>query len=234
MLTSIIRRRDTTRRRRVAVGALAAVLALAIFGFPLATSQHDSSGIPATTTGSAARSVGASAQPENKSPAPQDASSLRPLAPTSDPEAFAREVAEALFDWDTNTPITPDDVARRLTAVGDPTGTSTTGLIADVTSYLPTADAWSQLRRYGTTQRIEIVSMSVPSLWSTALRQAGTQLAAGTTAYTIRGVRHRTGVWERRNVTTTHHVAFTVFMTCGPVYPECHLLRLSALDNPLS
>ncbi|WP_262852275.1 ParB N-terminal domain-containing protein [Mumia quercus] len=34
-------------------------------------------------------------------------------------------------------------------------------------------------------------------------------------------------------VASEHTVAFTVFIVCGPSYPECHLLRLSLLDKPL-
>jgi hypothetical protein len=58
-------------------------------------------------------------------------------------------------------------------------------------------------------------------------------LLPGTTGLTIRGIRHRTGVWEGEPVASEHDVAFTVFIVCGPSYSECHLLRLSMLDKPL-
>jgi len=58
-------------------------------------------------------------------------------------------------------------------------------------------------------------------------------LLPGTTAFTITGVRHRSGVWEGTPVTSEHDVAFTVFVVCAPSYPACHLLRLSRLDEPL-
>ena len=40
-------------------------------------------------------------------------------------------------------------------------------------------------------------------------------------------------MWEGEPVASEHDVAFTVFIVCGPSYPECHLLRLSMLDKPL-
>ncbi len=74
----------------------------------------------------------------------------------------------------------------------------------------------------------------VPDAWADAVEQAQPgQLAAGTTAVTIEGTRHRAGVWNGQPVTSEHPVAFTVFVVCAPTYPTCHLLRLSQLDNPL-
>ena len=143
-------------------------------------------------------------------------------------------MAEALFAWDTATITTPADLTERLVAVADPTGESSAGLVADIANYLPTLSAWAELRRYQTRQWIEITSTEVPSLWATAVEQAGPGgLLPGTTAYTINGVRHRSGIWEGEAVRTAHDVAFTVFVVCGPSYPECHLLRLSRLDAPL-
>ena len=70
------------------------------------------------------------------------------------------------------------------------------------------------------------------------------QIPDGAVAYTITGTRHRTGYWGTDPVTTTHPVAFTVFLTCtpertpapapaDPITATCLLLRLSQLDNPL-
>ena len=59
------------------------------------------------------------------------------------------------------------------------------------------------------------------------------QIAPGTTAVTIEGTRHRSGVWNGQPVTSEHPVSFTVFVVCPPTYPTCHVLRLSQLDNPL-
>lgn len=156
------------------------------------------------------------------------------IVPGSDPETFARRVAEALFAWDTATITTPTELTERLVAVADPSGESSAGLVADVGNYLPTLDAWGELRRYQTRQWIEITSSEVPNLWPTAVEQAGPDgLMPGTTAYTIHGVRHRFGIWEGEPVSTAHGVAFTVFLVCGPSYSQCHLLRLSRLDEPL-
>jgi len=159
---------------------------------------------------------------------------LLPLSPTADPETFARRVAAGLFDWDTASATRRNAYVERLVAVGDPSGESTPGLVVDIAGYLPTDEAWRQLRIYSTRQRIEIDDLSVPTLWTQAVLEAGPDgLAPGTAAYTVTGIRHRAGVWEGEPVTSSHGVAFTVFMVCGPTYPECHLLRLSRLDEPL-
>jgi hypothetical protein len=159
---------------------------------------------------------------------------LPELDPTADPESFARLVAHAIFDWDTAVAVPLSDYTSRLVTVADPTGESSPGLVADVAAYLPTATAWSQLRIYATRQWLAINTARVPSLWSQAEVEAGPDgLLPGTTAFTITGVRHRAGVWEGNPVTSEHDVAFTVFIVCAPSYPECHLLRLSRLDEPL-
>lgn len=159
---------------------------------------------------------------------------LLPLSPTADPETFARRVAGALFDWDTAHVASRRAYVDRLVEFADPSGESTPGLVADIAGYLPTEEAWQQLRGYSTRQRIEINDLSVPTLWAQALQQAGHDgLAPGTAAYTVTGVRHRAGIWESEPVSSSHDVAFTTFIVCGPTYPECHLLRLSRLDEPL-
>ena len=158
----------------------------------------------------------------------------RHIGAISDPESFAETVARALFDWDTAAPAPLNEYAGRLISVGDPTGAELRGLIADVAAYLPTDEAWAYLKPYYTRQWIEIESVAVPDLWSQAVNEAGPGgFVPGTTAYTIEGVRHRSGVWEGGDVSSAHAVAFTVFMVCRPTYPSCHLLRLSRLDEPL-
>jgi len=128
----------------------------------------------------------------------------------------------------------PLDYTSVLLAVGDPTGAEQAGLASDVTTYLPTREAWVELRQYATTQHLTIDTLFVPDAWDTAIGQAQPgQLAAGTTAFTIEGTRHRTGLWNNEPVTSEHPVTFTVFIVCGPTYDTCHLLRLSQLDNPL-
>ncbi len=162
-----------------------------------------------------------------------DTGTLPELGPTADPETFARLVAEAIFEWDTTLAVPLADYTARLVAVADPTGESSPGLVADISTYLPPPTAWAQLRDYSTRQWLSIDTIRVPTLWATAETQAGDGLLPGTTAYTLTGVRHRTGVWEDEPVASAHDVAFTVFIVCAPSYPECRLLRLSRLDEPL-
>lgn len=154
---------------------------------------------------------------------------------TDDAEEFARAVATEIFTWDTRSDAGPAAQVEAFVPMADPTGESTPGLIADLTNYLPSQEAWSDLRDYQTRQWLTVSSVVVPAQWGTALEQAGPgAMAPGTIAQTIRGVRHRSGVWEGELVTSEHEVAFTIFVVCGPSYPQCHLLRLSRLDDPLN
>ena len=216
---------DLHRRRLIVAGAVVLLLLIATVTYavlvhrsPAATTTRHTN--PAATTASADQSATAPA-------------TLAALAPTGDAEQFAREVADAIFTWNTTTMIGRDDHIEQLVRVGDPTGESTAGLLADLQTYLPTADAWADLTKYETKQWLTINSAVTPSKWATAQAQAGTALLPGTTAFTIRGVRHRSGIWEGSPVVSAHPVAFTVFVVCGPSYPSCHLLRLSILDKPL-
>lgn len=178
-----------------------------------------------------------SAQPRTTATPPSSEPIATPTSPPSldaaEPEAFARQVATALFAWDTMTTSTPKSVTERLVSVADPTGESSAGLVADIANYLPNSQIWIELRKYETRQWIEVDSLEIPDLWATAEAQAGDGLLPGTTAFTIRGTRHREGVWEDEDVASQHEVAFTVFIVCAPTYPECRLLRLSRLDDPL-
>lgn len=158
---------------------------------------------------------------------------LAPLRPTSDPEAFARLVAGALFEWNTTTLIGRAEHIERLAAVADPTGESSPGLVSDLDNYLPIQEAWVELAKYETAQWLSIETVVTPTLWAEAETQAGDELLPGTTAFTIHGTRHRSGLWENKPVTSEHGVAFTVFIVCPPSFTECHLLRLSMLDKPL-
>ena len=178
----------------------------------------------------AAPAVSATERPRTR---PSRQPRLPACRPTSDPETFARHVAQALFEWDTATLISRTDHVEQLVAVADPTGESTPGLVSDLDNYLPTQDAWVELAQYETRQWLSIDSVTTPTQWAEAEAQAGDELLPGTTAFTIHGTRHRAGVWEGEPVTSEHDVAFTVFIVCGPSYPECHLLRLSMLDKPL-
>jgi hypothetical protein len=179
------------------------------------------------------RSAGASTTATSSTPEPKATPASPPSLDAAEPEAFARQVATALFAWDTRATSTPQSVTEQLVSVADPTGESSAGLVADIANYLPTDQIWVELRKYETRQWIEVASVEVPDLWATAEAQAGDELLPGTTAFTIRGTRHREGVWEGEDVASEHNVAFTVFIVCAPTYPECHLLRLSRLDDPL-
>ena len=147
---------------------------------------------------------------------------------------FAQGVASTLFAWDTASGLWPLDYTSAILTVGDPSGDEQAGLASDVAAYLPTRDAWIELRQYATRQHLTIDTAYIPDAWADAVAQAQPgQLAAGTTAVTIEGTRHREGVWNGQPVTSQHEVAFTVFVVCAPTYLTCHLLRLSQLDNPL-
>lgn len=173
--------------------------------------------------------------------APPTAAPRTPLPPrvpavprSTNPETFAQGVASTLFAWDTASGLWPPDYTSAILAVSDPSGDEQAGLASDVAAYLSTRDAWIELRQYATRQHLTINTMYVPDAWSEAVAQAQPgQLAAGTSAVTIEGTRHRAGVWNGQPVTSEHPVAFTVFVVCAPTYPTCHLLRLSQLDNPL-
>ena len=158
-------------------------------------------------------------------------------------EEFAVAVAEALFTWDTSSGYGPADYAQMLADVT--ADTESDAAASDVRAYLPTPEAWAQLRTHQTRQWLTIDTIEIPDAWETAVVQAAPgQIPDGAVAYTITGTRHRTGYWGTDPVTTTHPVAFTVFLTCtpertsapapaAPITETCAVMRLSQLDNPL-
>lgn len=217
---------DLRRRRLIVVGVAIAFLLIAFITYAVlvhrsasTSAEHVDTKTNAGETPTAGTKLVLAELPE--------------LRATSDPETFARQVAEAIFAWDTKTLISRTDHVEQLVAVADPTGESTPGVVSDLDNYLPTQDAWVELAQYETRQWLSIDSVATPSKWAEAKAQAGDELLPGTTAFTIHGTRHRSGVWEGTPVASEHEVAFTVFIVCGPSYPECHLLRLSMLDKPL-
>jgi hypothetical protein len=213
---------DTTGtrwRRLLVVAAGVLVLLVAVVSYAAFANRDPSSG------------AGTTAIPPSSEPIATPTSPPSPDA--ADPEAFARQVATTLFAWDTRTTSSPQSVTEHLVSVADPTGESSAGLVADIANYLPNSQIWIELRKYETRQWVEVASLEIPDLWATAEAQAGDGLLPGTTAFTIRGMRHREGVWEGEDVASEHNVAFTVFIVCAPTYPECRLLRLSRLDDPL-
>jgi hypothetical protein len=217
---------DLRRRRLIVIGVATALLALAFIAYAVLVHRAQASmgSSPSLPDGTVELT------PIDTPPVVTE---LPALPPISDPESFARQVAEALFAWDTATIVSRTDHVEQLVAVADPTGESTPGLVADLDNYLPTEDAWAELAKYETRQWILIDSVTTPTKWADAQAQAGNELLPGTTALTIHGTRHRAGVWEGDPVASEHDVAFTVFLVCGPSYPQCHLLRLSMLDKPL-
>ena len=217
---------DDLRRRRLIVAGVASALLLIAF-VTYAVLVHRAHSPSATST---------------KAQAPVEltevhdvpaVTELPELRRASDPETFARQVAEAIFAWNTATLVSRTDHIELLIEVADPTGESTPGLVSDLDNYLPTQDAWVELTKYETEQWLTVDSVSTPPTWADAEAQAGDELLPGTTALTIHGTRHRSGIWEDEPVSSEHDVAFTIFLVCAPSYPECHLLRLSMLDKPL-
>lgn len=168
---------------------------------------------------------------------PSDAPAInvnnRSLPHTNDPIAYARSVAASLFDWDTASGYLPTDYTAAVLADADPSGEETPGLLDDVGTYLPTTDQWLDLGAMDVAQSIVIDAASVPGSWASALAQSHGQLRPGTTAVTITGTRHRSGVWDGEPASTSSPVSFTVFVACQPAFDRCHVLRLSQLDNPL-
>lgn len=157
----------------------------------------------------------------------------RSLPHTADPIAYARAVASSLFDWETSSGFLPTDYTAAVLADTDPSGEETPGLIEDVATYLPTVEQWLDLGAMEVVQSIEIEDAYVPDSWASALEQARGHLRPGTTAVTVTGTRHRSGVWNGEVAESSHPVSFTVFVTCPPSFQRCHVLRLSQLDNPL-
>lgn len=223
---------DSRSRRRlialIATGVILLVLAgFGIYGL-LSGPNHEHAPTPPDTTAGPAPSTPGESWTPSRPHLPQ-------VVQSRDPETFARNVAEALFAWDTGSGFTPLDYTSVILEVGDPSGEEQAGLAGDIATYLPTQDAWLQLRQYATRQHLTIDSITIPEAWADAVAQAQPgQLAPGTLAYTIDGTRHRDGMWNDDPQTSAIDVALTVFIICPPAGNDpCSLLRLSQLDNPL-
>lgn len=157
----------------------------------------------------------------------------RALPHTTDPVAYTRAVATSLFDWDTAAGYLPTDYTAAVLADSDPSGEETPGLLDDVATYLPTVEQWLDLGAMNVVQSIDIEEVYVPDSWASAVAQAHGHLRPGTTALTIIGTRHRSGVWNGESAESSYPVSFTVFVACPPAFARCHVLRLSQLDNPM-
>ncbi|WP_218682541.1 MULTISPECIES: hypothetical protein [Microbacterium] len=227
----------TDRRRRTLLiatiaGGLILILLIGVGVYGLIRGPQPAEPLPATATGepSATSPTHIPAEPE-------------PVTALGGPEEFAVAVAVALFTWDTTSGYGPADYAQMLADVT--ADTEADAAASDVRAYLPTPEAWAQLRTHQTRQWLTIDTIEIPVAWEDAVVQASPgQIPDGTVAYTITGTRHRDGYWGADPVTTTHPVAFTVFLTCtperspapapgDPIIETCALLRLSQLNNPL-
>lgn len=223
---------DRSRRRRLIISLTAAgvvlltFVAVGVYGLITGPRTQAAGDPPHTTT------APSTAPTSDTSPSPT-APALPPLPSTKDPVVFARAVAEALFTWDTFTTLTPDDHRAVIVEAADPSGEEIPGLIADLDGYLPSASTWHSLQEYRTAQTLTVDRVWVPEQWHEAVTASGGQIRDGLAAYTVEGVRHRTGVWFNKPVSSAHEVAFTMFLSCPPATGRCVLLRLSQLDNPL-
>lgn len=213
-------------RNKTALAAVAAAVTLGCAGAALAFAR-DGTG-PAPQPRPSAMSRDTSTQGPNTVATPDQ------VVETSDPAAFAVSVAHVLFAWDTTESTPLNEYTGRLLAVADPSGEESAGLATDLTTYLPSPESWEDLKAYETRQWIDITSYEVPGDWNSAQDNAKSpKIAAGTTAYTITGLRRRSGIWQGETAKTVDEVSFTIFMTCRPTYDACRLLRLSQLNNPL-
>ena len=209
----------------LAVAAAFALMGVGVYGLVRGPSE---SGAATRANHLVARPSGA---PE--SIAPVESRDQRALPHTTDPIAYAKAVAVSLFDWDTSSGYLPADYSAAVLADADPSGEETPGLVDDVATYLPTTEQWLDLGAMKVVQSIEIDEALVPSSWPAAVEQAHGTLRPGTTAVTITGTRHRSGVWNGDVAESSYPVSFTVFVACPPGFDRCHILRLSQLDKPL-
>jgi hypothetical protein len=216
----------TWRQIAVILGGVLAFATFAVGVYGLVRGPDSTAPTPAPQSGGAAEAI------------PEAAARVvtlddRALPQTTDPVAYARAVAAALFDWDTSLGFLPTDYTAAVLADADPSGEETPGLISDVATYLPRIEQWLDLGAMEVRQTIEIEDAYVPETWTAAVDQAHGHLRPGTTAVTVTGTRHRTGVWNGETAESSYPVSFTVFVACKPSFDHCHVLRLSQLDKPL-
>jgi hypothetical protein len=218
-------------RRRAFLITVSTVTAigLALIGFGV----YGLVGGPAAPSSPPAPSPSGTATIMPGTPGPTSPAHAASLPKTDNPEDYARAVAKALFTWDTMSGLTLQDYQDAVVAGADPTGSETAGLVSDLAAYLPTDEVWQQLRTYQTAQSLTIDSAKIPTSWPGIVASSGSELERGTVAVTITGTRHRSGTWEGQPQHTESPVSFTVFEVCEPAYEQCHVLRLSQLNDPL-
>lgn len=211
--------RPYRRARAIAAIAAAVLLLAAVAAGVIGLLGGPSPGVPtAPATPPAAPSV-----------SPHAADPLR-IPGSADPIPYARTVAQALFEWDAGSGLSPGDYRDAVLAHTGDGGSESNGLYHDVGGYLPAEDLWPLLREMSVRQRLEITSAVVPDGWAEAAEHPLAGLH--TVAVTIDGVRHRSGVWDGEDTTSESPVAFTLFLDCPPGQ-GCMLLRLSRPDAPL-
>jgi hypothetical protein len=219
---------ELTRRQVAPIVAAVLVLTALVVGiYGLVTGPGSSGTEPPQASSLVTATPQPTADPTRVDPA------HRALPRTNDPIAYAQAVASALFTWDTAAGLLPSDYQAPVLADADPSGEETPGLIADVATYMPTLTQWLDLGTMNVIQTLTATSARVPSSWAAAAQQAHGELRPGTTAVTIKGIRHRNGVWNGEASSTSGPVSFTVFVACRPAFDRCRVLRLSQLDNPM-
>ncbi len=208
-----------TRPRRILYGSAILVL---LFGAALAFVALVNDSTPHTSTSDI-----------HTPPHPLITAETPAADPTTDPIQFARSTAQTLFRWDTTQSLTWQDYQSRITDSANHNSDEINGLLTDVEQYLPTLEQWQRLREMGTRQHLEITDAVIPDQWAEALEQGKDQIAPGTVAVTIDGIRHREGTWLGEDASTASPVSFTVFVVCAPTADPCQILRLSAVNKPL-
>lgn len=213
-------------RNKTVLAAMAAAVTLGCVGTALAFAGDGTDSAPQPRPSAVSRDTSAETSME--------VATAGQVVETSDPAVFAVSAAQVLFSWDTTASTPLNEYTGRLLAVADPSGEESAGLATDLTTYLPSPESWEDLKTYQTRQWIDITSYEVPDGWNSAQDNAKSpDIAAGSVAYTISGLRRRSGIWQGDTAKTVDEVAFTVFMTCKPTYDTCRLLRISQLNNPL-
>ena len=166
-------------------------------------------------------------------PSPTVGVPLNGLPHTDNTITYARAVAQALFNWDTMSGFAPANYQSVISEDADPAGIETSGLVNDLAAYYPTDAQWQQLRTYKTVETVTIQRIYIPKAWGQAVASNPSTTRPGTTAVTIDAVRYRTGSWFGTPATSSDPASFTIFMTCQPTFPLCHILRLSGLNTAL-
>jgi hypothetical protein len=204
------------RRRSILIGALIAAALVAAIVF----------GVYGLLRGPAPENPGHSRSSTPPREAPHLPTGLRLVA---DPVTSARVFARFLYGWDTR------DTSRAalLAALENVAveGPDANGYDDDLTNYLPDDAAWQQVVTVHARQTLTITGARVPASWPKIVHD--NHLAAGTIAVTITGTRHRTGTWYGKPVSSSHPVAFTLFLSCPPAQKVCGVLRLSTEGQTL-